>query len=374
MKKALMLASVASMIDQFNMSNIEILLSLGYEVDVVADFTNPGNITNERAEDLKRRLDEKRVHVIDIPIPRSINPSTILSSYRLVREIIYKKNYNLIHCHSPIGGAICRFAARKAREKGTRVIYTAHGFHFYSGAPLKNWLIFYPIEKWMSKYTDVLITINKEDYERANRKLQTKHIFYVPGIGVDTEKFSDVIVDRRQKREEIGLDEDDTMVFSVGELNNNKNHSIVIDAIARTRNNSIHYVIAGKGSLEEALKKKAGELDVNLHLLGYRTDVAELYKCADVFVLPSHREGLNVSLMEAMASGLPCVVSKIRGNVDLIDEPHVMFESRDAKGFSDGIIYSVQNKEREGKRNKKRILECDVKKINNMMEKIYKDV
>ena len=167
-KKAVQLASVASMIDQFNIPNIQILQSLGYQVDVVANFTNPGTITVERSENLKKRLAEMNVRVFDIAIPRTLNPGAISNAYKQVKNLLEKEEYKLLHCHSPIGGVIARQAAKGLRKSGIEVIYTAHGFHFYNGAPLKNWLLFYPIEKHYSRYTDVLITINMEDYKRAS--------------------------------------------------------------------------------------------------------------------------------------------------------------------------------------------------------------
>ena len=318
-RKALMLASVASMIDQFNIPNIEILQSLGYDVTVVADFVDPGTITVERAENLKERLNNMGVTVIHVAIPRSLNPRAIFTAYKAVKMLINNEKYDLIHCHSPIGGAICRLAARKARKKGTKVIYTAHGFHFYDGAPKKNWIVYYPIERILSRITDVLITINKEDYKRALKSFKAKKTVYVPGIGVDVNKFANVSIDRDLKRKDLGLSEEDIMILSVGELNENKNHGVVIKALGEIQDSRIHYFIAGKGDLDTYLSKLAVEKKVNLHLLGFRTDVAELYKCADIYVLPSLREGLNVSLMEAMASGLPSVVGRIRGNVDLIN-------------------------------------------------------
>ena len=206
-KRALQLASVASMIDQFNISNIEILQSLGYRVDVVADFTNPGTITKERADNLKKRLIAMDVRVFDIPIPRSLNPKSIQLAYKKVKSLLYKENYNLLHCHSPIGGVIARQAAKGLRKDGLKVIYTAHGFHFYDGAPLKNWLVFYPIEKYYSRYTDVLITINKEDYKRAKEEFYAKKTVYVPGVGVDTEKFKHDENGRQRIRDELNLSE-----------------------------------------------------------------------------------------------------------------------------------------------------------------------
>lgn len=316
-KKALLLASVASMIDQFNIPNICILQSLGYKVDVVADFTNPGTITKERSEDLKKRLEGMGVSVFDIAIPRTTDLAATVSAYKKVKEVINKGNYRLVHCHSPIGGMITRAAAKKKRKEGLRVIYTAHGFHFYTGAPIKNWLIYYPIEKYYSRYTDVLITINREDYKRAQEKLHAKKTVYVSGIGIDTDKFKPNEEGRKKIRAELNLNDHQTMLLSVGELNENKNHEAVIRAISAM---DIVYVIVGKGYLGEKLIRVARECNVDLRLMGYREDVAGFYNAADIYILPSKREGLNVSLMEAMASGLPCLAGRIRGNNDLIDE------------------------------------------------------
>lgn len=321
MKKALILASVASMIDQFNMQNIRLLLEEGYAVDVIANFKQGNTISQKRIVELENELAQMGVTVLDVPIPRKISDiKGIISSYEIVKKRCDDMHYALVHCHSPIGGVIARLAAKKSRKMGTRVIYTAHGFHFYKGAPKKNWLIFYPIEKLCSRWTDVLITINKEDFEFAKKKMNAKQIEYVPGIGIDTQKFVLENFNKVSKRKELGLSEESVVLLSVGELNQNKNHETIVRALGEIDNRNLHYVIAGQGEKKRYLKELAESLGVNLHLLGYRTDIPELYNMADIFVFPSFREGLSVSLMEAMASGLPCIVSEIRGNVDLIDE------------------------------------------------------
>ncbi len=318
--RAMILASVASMIDQFNMHNIELLLDKGYDVDVVCSFGTGNNISKDRGKQLIDVLTKKGVSVYDVPIPRKIsNISGIVKSIKKVKRLTKENRYELMHCHSPIGSVVARIAFKKSRKTGTKVIYTAHGFHFYKGAPKINWMLFYPIENYFSKFTDVLITINKEDYEFAKAKMKAKHIEYIPGIGIDTELFGKA-ANREEKRKELGLQSTDRVVFSVGELNDNKNHETVIKALAKVNIPDIHYVIAGKGEKEGRLLELAKSYGVSLHLLGYRADVAQLYKTADVYVFPSFREGLSVSLMEAMASSLACVVSKIRGNIDLIDE------------------------------------------------------
>ena len=236
-----------------------------------------------------------------------------------LKSVVVNGNYDIVHCHTPIAAAITRYACKNLRRNGLKVIYTAHGFHFYHGAPLRNWIIYYSIEKICAHWTDVLITINVEDFERAKRKLKAKRIEYVPGVGINVEKFKYTVVDKAAKRKEIGVPEDAYVILSVGELNENKNHQIVIKALGEIADSNIHYIIAGSGNQEDHLKRLAKEKNVNLHLLGYRSDVAELYKIADLYIHPSFREGLCVSIMEAAASGVPVACSRIRGNVDIID-------------------------------------------------------
>jgi len=210
---------------------------------------------------------------------------------------------------------ITRLACRRVRKKGTKVIYTAHGFHFYKGAPKLNWLIYYPIEKICSYFTDVLITINKEDYALAQKKMKAKKVEYVPGVGIEVEKFANPGVTREQKREELGIPQDAKLLISVGELNKNKNHETIIKAIKEL---DVYYVIAGRGDLQDYLQNLIDELNLTdrVKLLGYRTDVAELYAAADIFVFPSYREGLGLAAIEGMAFGLPLIVADNRGTRD----------------------------------------------------------
>ena len=244
-----------------------------------------------------------------------------LHTHKELKKIIDTNEYEIIHCHTPMGGALGRLAAREARKNGTKVIYTAHGFHFFKGSPLVNWLVYYPAERWLAKYTDVLITINKEDYNRA-KDFKAKRLEYVPGVGIDVDKFKNIEVNKVEKRNSIGINEDDFMVISVGELNKNKNHQVIIRAIAKLRDEKIKYVLCGQGPLENKLRELVNELDLEnqVKFLGFRKDIPELMYVADLFAFPSFREGLSLSLMEAMASGLPVVCSKIRGNTNLIEE------------------------------------------------------
>ena len=368
MKKALQLSGKVNMVDQFCIPNILMLQALGYSVSVASDFSDPGSISKERAKEVVQRFDQLDVDVHDISFPRSLRIRSLFNAYKQVKLLFKTEHFDLVHCHSPIGAAVCRMAARKERKKGTKVIYTAHGFHFYKGAPIKNWLLYYPVEKVLGRYTDILITINKEDFERAKRKLHPKKIKYVPGVGVNTDTFFPGSGNGDKIREELGLRDSQLMILSVGELNENKNHERVIRAISGL---GFVYVIVGKGKLDEKLSEVAKECGVDLRLMGYRSDVIDFYAAADVYVLPSIREGLNVSLMEAMASGLSVACGNIRGNVDLIEEP--LFSPDKESEIKIAILKAVENKEEYGKRNREKIKGFSLEKINGMMHQIYKE-
>lgn len=243
-----------------------------------------------------------------------LSPSNI-GAIKALKKIVADNRYDVVHCHTPVAGFCARMACRSLRKDGVKVFYTSHGFHFYKGAPLKNWLIYYPIEKLCAHFTDVLITINSEDYHLAKLKMKSKQVEYVPGVGIDVEKFKNTAVDRAAKRKELGLSADDFVLLSVGELNKNKNHQIIIHALAKMQNPTIHYVIAGKGELLGFLNDLSNKLGVadRVHLIGFRNDVNELYKIADVDVFPSIREGLGLAALEGMAAGLPLICSDNRG-------------------------------------------------------------
>ena len=382
MKKAVIIASVASMIDLFNMENIKILKSEGYEVDVVANFSNGSTTSKKRVDEFKVELESMGIKVFNLPIPRNIfNLIDIFSSLKELIEIMNVNNYSLMHCHSPIGGVVARLASQLSKSKNRMAtIYTAHGFHFFKGAPIVNWFIYYPVEKWLARYTDTLITINKEDYSRAKRKFKAKRVEYVPGVGIDLKKFNSVEVDRYLKHKELGLPKGAFVVLSVGELNKNKNHEVVIRAIAKIDNPDIHYIVCGEGQLKGYLRDLSEELGIKnrVHLLGFRNDIPEICKIADLFAFPSYREGLSVALMEAMANGLPAVCSNIRGNSDLIEDGKggYLVEPGDVEGFTKcikGLIEDSRLRSEFGDFNHKKIEHYSIENVLKEMEEIYFD-
>ncbi|KAB1953851.1 glycosyltransferase family 4 protein [Limosilactobacillus fermentum] len=267
--------------------------------------------------------DCEKYHITSHQIDFDRNPlkPVNIKAYSELVDLLQREHFDIIHCNTPIGGVIGRLAAHKVG--GAYVIYQAHGFHFWKGAPIKNWLFYYPVEKFLSRYTDTLITINKEDYNIA-KNFYAKEVVYVPGVGIDLSKFQTNNNIREQKRKELGLKKDDIVILSVGELIPRKNHKMVIDAICdlkdRPEFERVQYLICGAGELQDELKSYISERGVedHVHLLGFRLDVNEIYNAADIFVFMSLQEGLPVALMEAMASGLVCIASNIRGNNDLI--------------------------------------------------------
>ena len=205
-------------------------------------------------------------NVYPLSCSRSPLSKTNLTAISEIRKLVEEQEYDIVHCHTPVAAMCTRLACMRARKKGTRVFYTAHGFHFYKGAPKKNWLLFYPVEKVCAYFTDTLITINREDYAFAKRKFPIKCIEYVPGVGIDISKYESTTVDKTKKREEIGVPETANMLLSVGELNENKNHAAVIKAIGALADDNLHYVIAGSGPKRETLENLAKEQNVHLHL------------------------------------------------------------------------------------------------------------
>ena len=317
MKKVLFVATVVKThIMEFHIPYLKMFKEMGWETAVAArnDYENPSDCVIPYCDTY-----------YNIPFERNPLKPGNFTAYQSLKKVIDEGEYDIIHCHTPVGAMLTRLAAKQARKRGTKVFYTAHGFHFYKGAPAVNWLLYYPVEKWLSRYTDVLITINKEDYERA-KTFKAGKVCYVPGVGIDLKKFNVGYVDKNEKREEIGVRADDFVLLSVGELIPRKNHEVVIQAMSvlKQENKLTHleYVICGRGTYESDLKKLAEELGVadHIHFLGYRTDIAEICNCSDLFVFMSHQEGLPVALMEAMACGLPAVCSNIRGNTDLIED------------------------------------------------------
>ena len=314
MAKRILITSTDLMMVQFLVPHVINLSENGFHVEIAC--SNVGGRVEEIRNKLKNYV--KKIHIVRLK--RSPLAPVNFAGYHDMKRIINTGHYDLIWTNEPVMGVVTRLAARNARKNGTKVMYMTHGFHFFKGAPKKNWLIFYNIEQWASKLCDVVTTINGEDYKRA-KKMHSPVVKYIHGIGINPARLSqpDAQVDIRK---ELQLHKDAFLCISVGELNENKNHQVVIKALGQLKDPDIHYIICGKGNQLENLKKLAKEQGVqnNVHFLGYRLDVVNICKQADVFLFPSHREGLGVAPLEAMFCGIPLITARIRGPVDFMKE------------------------------------------------------
>jgi glycosyltransferase involved in cell wall biosynthesis len=358
------------------MPNIKLLIKNGYQVDVACNFKKGNACSNEEVLILKEQLKNLDVNYYQIDFERDVKKLFKNGkAYFQVLDLVKKNNYSFIHCHTPIGGVCGRLAGKTT---GTKVIYTAHGFHFYKGAPIKNWLLYYPVEKILAYYTDILITINREDYQLAKR-FKAKKIVYVPGVGINTNKFNCLEVDIDQKRKKLGLNKDDFVILSVGELSKRKNQEVIIEALSKLKNPQIKYLICGQGDLQEFLINKAEELNVNVEFLGFREDIPEICAITDLFAFPSSQEGLPVALMEAMAAGLPVVCSKIRGNTDLVEDGKggYLVDSNDSDGFANAIkkLYkNIDKRHNMGSYNAQSVKKFDSSEVMYRMNEVYNEI
>ncbi|WP_058485655.1 glycosyltransferase family 4 protein [Defluviitalea phaphyphila] len=311
MKKILMIASVDFHFTAFHIPYINYFKNRGIEVHIAA-----------KAGDRVKELEDLGVVFHNIDFVRSPYSPKIFNAYFMLKKLMSKIKFDLVHVHTPVAAFLGRLAAKNTNTKP--VLYTAHGFHFYKKAPILNWLIYYPLERIAAKWTDGLITINKEDYNRARDfKLREKDaLYYVSGVGVPIEKYSCKDSNKQLKKEKMGFYKEDILVLSIGEFTKNKNQKQIIDAFAKIINSNLHLLFVGDGAKEKNLKSYVKDMDLskNIHFLGYRRDIPDILAISDIFILTSKREGLPRAMMEAMATGLPIIATDIRGSRDLVKD------------------------------------------------------
>ncbi len=315
-KKALVISCVASMLDNFNRNNIRLLLESGFEVTLAANFNTSEDINSqEKIDCFIAEMKGSGIQTVQIDFTRELaNIRQQIKSMCQVKKLLTRK-FDLVHCHSPICAALTRLAFRKYRKKyKSKMIYTAHGFHFYNGGSIKNWLLYYPAEMLLSYWTDILITINHEDYERAKKNFHASKVVYIPGVGVDITKFGVLTEKREYKREKLGLKSEDVVLVSAGKLQEGESYDMVIKAFARLKEqdkrkfSKYHYLICEQSSRKEHLQSLIDELGISskVHLLGHRDDVTDILNCADAFFFVQKDREILLLLAEAMASGIPC--------------------------------------------------------------------
>lgn len=377
-RKVLLAASVASMVLQFNLPNIKILLAMGYKVHVACNFKEGNTCGKRQVQELLQILNSLHVQCHQWDCPRKLRSvRSSVRAYLQMDRLLRQHQFAWVHCQSPIGGALARLAGHRLRVP---MLYTAHGFHFYKGAPLFHWLLYYPAEKLLARWTDVLVTVNQEDFRFARRRLRAGKVCYIPGVGVDTERFLAKTPQNIRKRYHIPKDA--SILLSVGELSRRKNHAAVIRALADMQETNVYYLICGQGAQKSRLQALARKLGVagRVRFAGYQGSLAPFYQHADLFVFPSFQEGLPVALMEAMAAGMACVVSDIRGNRELIDEhggirfPCRRLGRRQEPELAEAVkqlLFDHARRQGCGRYNRQKIKAFSLDEARGRMEQIY---
>lgn len=369
--KVLYVTTISNTVNAFLIPHIKLLIEKGHKVDVAFNVV----------QEIDPELVEMGCKIHNVAFQRSPISKQNYVAYKKLRRIMKDEDYDMVHVHTPIASIITRIACRDILD--LKIVYTAHGFHFMKGAPIKSWLIYYPIERLVARWTDILITINHEDYNVAKRfRLRSKgKIYKVNGVGIDLNKFEPQIIEKKiQIRKEYGYKEDDFILFYAAELNYNKHQDLLIDVvnILKDKIPNIKLLLAGSDTLENEYKEQVKQLGVgnNIEFLGYRGDIPNLLMLSDIAVASSRREGLPVNVMEAMATGLPLVVTNVRGHRDLVDdgENGYVIGVNDIEGFVKSIEKLHKDNElrhKLGRRGLELVQKYSLESVLKEMKSIY---
>lgn len=368
MKKVLYVTTVSRTINAFLIPHINMLLDNGYEVHCACSIDKP----------VDKELQRRGVKIFEVPFSR--NPLGIgnIKAFIKLEELQRINDYDIVHVHTPIAAIYGRLL--KLNFPSLRIIYTAHGYHFLKGGSKLGWILYYPIEKIMAKFTDVTININKEDYEITKEKLKPKKCYLLNGVGLDLDKYKKLSSKEiQEKRKEFGLKDKDFVVLMIAEINKNKNHIQLINAmdILKDKYPNIKVLCIGDGTLKESLEKQIilRNLQNNIFMLGYRLDVNKLINISDIGILLSRREGLPRNIMEFMACGRKVIATDIRGCRDLICDETIgtLVNVDDYESTAKAIekYYILNDKSFEVS---KEIRKYDIESINSELLKIYEDV
>lgn len=342
-----MLAPMGSVHRRFNKANIEALKGLGYQIELVANFEN-GDGPEVHNQEYVAECTKSGIVTHSIPFARhSLTGS--LKCLPQVKKLLKEGQYEIVHAHTETGGLILRLA--RGVKGNSRFFYTPHGMSFWKGSSLKSQMIYRPLERWICSGMDKNLGMNQEEVD-VLRKWNSKTAAYVHGIGLNLERFQKEGRQRNNVRAEFGVREEDKLIVSVGELDDNKNHATVIKALSFLESKNYKYVVCGVGPNKDMLTKMATDagLEDKVFLAGYRSDIPDILHAADLFVFPSFHEGLPVSALEAMACGLPLICSKIRGNVDIVKEGvnGYLFETDDHLALAIAMERLIGNQELAG--------------------------
>ena len=372
-KNILIVTTISGFVQKFEMNDVRILQEMGWKVHYASNFDNP------IYECDRKFLKSCQIICHNIPIQKS--PFAVTQNARALKEILHiiKENkITAVHCHNPVGGVLGRIAG-SISKRHPYVIYTAHGFHFYKGAPGANWMVYYPVEKMLAHGTNQIITINQEDYENARKFHLAKHgkVTKIPGVGLCREKFYRDDALRTEIRQQLGIGDDQFFFLSVGELNDNKNHATAIRALEKLHNSNLLYGICGEGPGREKLVQLIRDLGLEKQVLlyGYQNDISRYYQAADCFVFPSIREGLGMASVEAMGCGLPLIVGDNRGTREYAKKNAVICDPLDEIAFSCAMIklYTEEATRREMAQESERLAEqFTIDETDKIMRNVYR--
>ncbi len=337
----LLITTISGFLPKFLMQDVRILQELGYIVHYASNFQNPVYECDRQA------LEKQGVVCHDIPIAKSpLNMKANIAALQQLNKIVEQYEISAIHCNNPMGGVLGRLAAGKHRKP--YVIYTAHGFHFYHGAPAKNWLLYYPAERFLAHRTNQLITINREDKNLSEHFRLRKHgrTIQIPGVGLDMQRFFARADKKAEYRQKIGQNENGFIFLAVGELNDNKNHRTIIKAFSKIEDENARLLICGEGPCRKELQMLISELELTkrVTLCGYQNRIEEYYRSADCFLFPSIREGLGMAAIEAMACGLPLIVGDNRGTREYAFENAIVCDPTDVQEFYKSMKYIMSDR------------------------------
>ncbi len=376
LQKVLIVASVISFIEWFNKENVNYLHNqLGCEVHIACNFDYLDDTDVQRTKEYIETIKREGIVLHNVHFARSPLKKDNYYAYRQIKRIIDEEIFDLIHCHTPTASMLVRLAAKRARKRGTVVMYSCHGFHFHNASPKKNWLFYYPLEKHLSRYCDYLVTINKEDYNRA-KSFYCENVRYIPGVGVDIKRIKRTSINREEYKESIGVPRDKILVLSIGEMIERKNHEVIIKALGKLNNPNIYYAICGKGPLKDYLENLAEKLGIGKRVLflGFRKDIPELCNTADISAFPSKIEGLGLAGIEAMAAGVPLVSSNVHGILDYVIDGETGYSCKpnDVDGFASAIKKLVENPALRQKMSKRCVEVVEPFDINNALNEMWK--
>lgn len=371
--KVLITASVQSHIAQFHNQLIDLLIKSGAEVYAAAR----DNLFEKDGIEIHSGVKE----IFNIEFDRSPLSFKNIKAYKKIKNLINNTNFDIVHCNTPVVGILTRLASRRKFKKGKmKVFYTAHGFHFYKGAPILNWILYYSIEKILSRYTSKLITISDEDYNTALSKRFNCEIYRINGVGVDDEKFTiPEVSEIKSIREKNNFDIDDYIITCIGELNKNKNQIVLIETMRILIKDigNIKVLLIGNGPLKSTYKDKIHEynLENNVILTGYRSDIQELIKISDLGLSLSKREGLGLNVIETLLAGKPFIGSKNRGHIEILSNVDgcIVLENNTVSDLINSIkkVHSMQYEEKLSKYLRRSVEKYTLNYVKQQLKEIY---